>query len=385
MVPFGLCFFVLGVKLWNGNWTHHGIDGDEKEVSFTNAFPCPVCLAHRAGGHLHAGGVVRGEHDLARHFEQITLPGRGDEGQGVDGHGHELPVGEFGACDASRLVHQREQSTAKERVVGVRVLREDFLDEGDGLDGVRLHASPLSLPVKNPRQRASPMTSSESPRLMARCVGLVSGGLDSPVAVARAVRAGWTVHPIHFSMEPVTGPEAEGKVVACLHRLRRLDGQPGEVMQARIVPELHVVPVASVMSKFTEPWCHSEYFIHLKRLFNAIASRHASEVKASALLTGENLGQVSSQTLGNLGAVELAGGLPVLRPLLGLDKSSIVDMARSLGTFDLSTGPEICDVLGPKHPTTVANLEWLERSEDRLGGLQALVDAVWEGHRVVSL
>ena len=220
---------------------------------------------------------------------------------------------------------------------------------------------------------------------MGRSVGLVSGGLDSPVAVARAVRAGWAVHPIHFSMEPVTGPEAEGKVVDCLRHLRGMQGAIGESMRASITPDLHVVPVASIMSRFTESWCHSEYFIHLKRLFNAIASRYADEVGATALLTGENLGQVSSQTLGNLGAVEGAGGLPVLRPLLGLDKSSIVDMARALGTFDLSTGPEVCDALGPKHPTTVANLEWLEKSEGRLGGLDALSDEALRGRRVVSL
>lgn len=220
---------------------------------------------------------------------------------------------------------------------------------------------------------------------MNRCVGLVSGGLDSPVAVARAVRAGWYVIPLHFSMEPVTGPEAEGKVVACLRHLMGLEGEAGEVLRAQIDPCLHVVPVAEVMARFTESWCHAEYFIHLKRLFGAAGAQLAARSDASALLTGENLGQVSSQTLGNLGAVELAGNLPVLRPLLGMDKSAIVSMARVLGTFDLSTGPEVCDALGPKHPTTVANLEWLERSEARHGGLQALVEEVWSAARTVDL
>lgn len=220
---------------------------------------------------------------------------------------------------------------------------------------------------------------------MGVCVGLMSGGIDSPVAAARAMRAGWDLHPLHFSMEPVTGPEAQERTMASLQHLGAMDGALGVDVSTRLNPTLVVVPVAEVMAKFTESWCHSEYFIHMKRVFNTVATLHAEEVGASHVLTGENLGQVSSQTLGNLGAVEEATKLEVLRPLLGFDKSAITDMARALGTYELSIGPEVCDALGPKHTTTVGNREWLERSEARVGGLLDLAQHAWSQRVSVPL
>ena len=220
---------------------------------------------------------------------------------------------------------------------------------------------------------------------MGVCVGLMSGGIDSPVAAARAMRAGWDLHPLHFSMEPVTGPEAQERTIASLQHLRAMEGALCADMSTRLNPTLVVVPVAEVMAKFTESWCHSEYFIHMKRVFNTVATLHANQIGASHVLTGENLGQVSSQTLGNLGAVEEATGLEVLRPLLGFDKSAITDMARALGTYDLSIGPEVCDALGPKHTTTVGNREWLERSEARVGGLLDLAQHAWSQRVSVPL
>ena len=220
---------------------------------------------------------------------------------------------------------------------------------------------------------------------MGVCVGLMSGGIDSPVAAARAMRAGWDLHPLHFSMEPVTGPEAQERTMASLQHLGAMDGALGVDVSTRLNPTLVVVPVAEVMAKFTESWCHSEYFIHMKRVFNTVATLHANEVGASHVLTGENLGQVSSQTLGNLGAVEEATKLEILRPLLGFDKSAITDMARALGTYELSIGPEVCDALGPKHTTTVGNREWLERSEARVGGLLDLAQHAWSRRVSVPL
>jgi len=117
------------------------------------------------------------------------------------------------------------------------------------------------------------------------------------------MRIGWDLYPLHFSMEPVTGPEAQERTVASLRHFVGMQGAFGEKMSGHLDRTLVVVPVAEIMAKFTEPWCHSEYFIHMKRVFNTIATYRAKEVGATHLLTGENLGQVSSQTLGNLGAV----------------------------------------------------------------------------------
>ena len=217
------------------------------------------------------------------------------------------------------------------------------------------------------------------------CVALVSGGIDSPVAVARMLMQGWKIYPVHASQEPVTGPEAEKKTIALLRHLLESEGRLGELARENLDRDLIVVPVAEKLALFTEKWNHTEYFIHMKRLYNAIATIRGEEIDATHLLTGENLGQVSSQTLGNLGGVEIATSLLPLRPLLAFDKVTIMTMARKIGTLEISEGPEVCDALGPSKPTTVANKEWLERSEERVGGLQHIASDSYSMMRVVKL
>ncbi len=217
------------------------------------------------------------------------------------------------------------------------------------------------------------------------CVALVSGGIDSPVAVARMLMQGWKIFPVHASQEPVTGPEAEKKTIALLRHLLESEGRLGELARENLDRDLIVVPVAEKLGLFTEKWNHTEYFIHMKRLYNAIATFRGEEVDATHLLTGENLGQVSSQTLGNLGGVEIVTPLLPLRPLLAFDKVTIMTMARKIGTLEISEGPEVCDALGPNKPTTVANKEWLERSEERVGGLQHLASDCYSNLRIVKL
>ena len=217
------------------------------------------------------------------------------------------------------------------------------------------------------------------------CVALVSGGIDSPVAVARMLMQGWKIFPVHASQEPVTGPEAEEKTIALLRHILESEGALGYLARENLSRELIVVPVAEKLALFTEKWNHTEYFIHMKRLYNSIATIRGKEVDATHLLTGENLGQVSSQTLGNLGGIEIATTLLPLRPLLAFDKVSIMTMARNIGTLEISEGPEVCDALGPSKPTTVANKEWLESSEERVGGLQHLASDCYSNLRIVKL
>ena len=217
------------------------------------------------------------------------------------------------------------------------------------------------------------------------CIALVSGGIDSPVAVARMLNQGWTVHPVHCTQEPVTGPEAEHKTIAALRFFLEMEGPVGDAARHQMSRKLTVVPVAEQLALFTKKWCHTEYFIHMKRLYSCLAEQAGKEVAATHVLTGENLGQVSSQTLGNLGAIEMVTSLQVLRPLLGFDKTTIMHMAQALGTLELSIGPEVCDALGPSLPTTIANLEWLEKSENRLGGLDQITQKAWSQRRVVEL
>ena len=212
------------------------------------------------------------------------------------------------------------------------------------------------------------------------CIALVSGGIDSPVAVARMVRAGWQIVPVHCSQEPITGTEAEDKTAASLsHLIESLDEN------GLIDSNLRVVTVGETLAKFTDPDAHRDYFVHMKRLFNSIGSSIAEEVGATAILTGENLGQVSSQTLGNLGAVEEASNYRILRPLLGLDKQEIIDEARVLVTYEISSGPELCDALGPDRPTTVADIARLRQNEGVQGGLENLAKECLESLRMRSL
>lgn len=212
------------------------------------------------------------------------------------------------------------------------------------------------------------------------CIALVSGGIDSPVAVARMALSGWHIVPVHCSQEPITGSEAEDKTAASLSHLIHCLDSPGTIES-----NLRVVTVGETLAKFTEPEAHRDYFVHMKRLFNAIGSSLAVDVGATAILTGENLGQVSSQTLGNLGAVEEASDFRILRPLLGLDKQEIIDEARVLGTYDIAAGPELCDALGPDRPTTVADLDRLRRNEKAQGGLVELAENCLISMRIRSL
>ena len=223
------------------------------------------------------------------------------------------------------------------------------------------------------------------PTMAGVCVALVSGGIDSPVAVARMLMQGWKIFPVHASQEPITGPEAEEKTIALLRYLLDSEGKLGELARENLDRDLIVVPVAEKLALFTEKWNHTEYFIHMKRLYNSIATIRGEEIDATHLLTGENLGQVSSQTLGNLGGVEIASSLLPLRPLLAFDKVTIMSMARNIGTLEISEGPEVCDALGPSKPSTVANKEWLERSEERVGGLQHIASDCYSKLRVVKL
>ena len=223
------------------------------------------------------------------------------------------------------------------------------------------------------------------PTMAGVCVALVSGGIDSPIAVARMLMQGWKIFPVHASQEPITGPEAEQKTIALLRYLLESEGKLGELARENLDRDLIVVPVAEKLALFTEKWNHTEYFIHMKRLYNSIATIRGDEIDATHLLTGENLGQVSSQTLGNLGGVEIASSLLPLRPLLAFDKVTIMSMARNIGTLEISEGPEVCDALGPSKPSTVANKEWLERSEERVGGLQHIASDCYSKLRVVKL
>jgi thiamine biosynthesis protein ThiI len=162
-----------------------------------------------------------------------------------------------------------------------------------------------------------------------RAVCLLSGGIDSPVAAYRAMKRGLRCEFVHFSGRPFTGPESIYKAYAQAAQLDRFQGGS----------RLHVVPFGNVQRQLATAGAARLQVIAQRRLMMRTASALAEREGAEALVTGDSLGQVSSQTLRNLAVVEDAATLPVLRPLVAWDKSEIVREAQDIGTYEIANLP----------------------------------------------
>jgi len=181
---------------------------------------------------------------------------------------------------------------------------------------------------------------------------LLSGGFDSPIAGHLMARQGLGLVAAHFSLEPITDDAAEVKA-------RALCGIIG-------VPTLYVVRVGEAFADVAHAANRRFYFILTKRIMVRLADAIADREGAEVLVTGENLGQVSSQTLASLRAIDAVARRPIIRPLIGFDKQEIVDRAKAIGTYEVSKGPEICDLLGPPRPATHARLDQILEEEAKL-------------------
>ncbi|HLC85926.1 MAG TPA: 7-cyano-7-deazaguanine synthase [Candidatus Nanoarchaeia archaeon] len=187
---------------------------------------------------------------------------------------------------------------------------------------------------------------------MSRALLLLSGGFDSAVAGFIMQQKGLEVIALHLSNEPFTdnGPEIKARALAEHLNLKKFI----------------VVNVSNIFGEIAKKCTHEYYFVLIKRVMLRIANNVAKEENCNFIITGENLAQVSSQTLKNLKVITEASDIEVLRPLLTFDKNEIIKIAREIGTYDISCGPEVCDVLGPKHPVTKTNLEEIEKEEKKL-------------------
>jgi len=181
---------------------------------------------------------------------------------------------------------------------------------------------------------------------------LLSGGFDSPVAGYLMARQGLHLVAAHFSLEPITDDAAAIKA-------RTLCGLLG-------IRSLYVVRVGESFAEVAHVANRRFYFVLTKRLMVRLADGIADRESADVLVTGENLGQVSSQTLASLRAIDAVARHPVLRPLIGFDKQEIVDRAKAIGTYEVSKGPEICDLLGPPKPATHARLDQILAEEAKV-------------------
>jgi thiamine biosynthesis protein ThiI len=201
-------------------------------------------------------------------------------------------------------------------------------------------------------------------------VTLLSGGIDSPVSTWMIAKRGVHMIPVHFFSFPYTSELAKQKVLDLAKVLSAWCGR----MTVEVVPFTHIQ--TEIRDK-----CPEEYFtLIMRRFMMRIAQAIADRNGAKALVTGENLGQVASQTMEALGCTEAVCRVPVLRPLIGFDKEEIVQLARKIGTFELSTLPyeDCCTVFTPRHPRTKPRIEAVEEAEAVLD-TDALVREALEG------
>ena len=181
-----------------------------------------------------------------------------------------------------------------------------------------------------------------SPFLMEKGVALLSGGIDSPVAI-QLMQNRLEIVAVHFHQEPLS----DKKEVEKVKELANLLG----------IKKIYLVPFISVLKTLTEKCNHKNYFILQKILMFKGAELVAKNEGAKNLITGENLGQVSSQTLSNLKTISKLVEMEIFRPLLTFDKQEIINIAKKNGTYEISKGPEICNLLGPKSPATKSDYE----------------------------
>ena len=207
-------------------------------------------------------------------------------------------------------------------------------------------------------------------------VSLLSGGIDSPVSSYMIAKRGVNLEMVHFFSPPYTSEAAKEKVLSLAKLLVPWCGRM----------TVQLVPFTEIQEEIRRS-CPEEYFtLIMRRCMMRIAQRAADQIHARALVTGENLGQVASQTIEALGVTEEVTTLPVLRPLIGMDKEEIIRLSRMIGTFDTSILPyeDCCTVFTPRHPRTRPQLDEVRAAESVLD-IEGLVDRAMKGREFVRL
>lgn len=207
-------------------------------------------------------------------------------------------------------------------------------------------------------------------------VSLLSGGLDSPVSSWMMARRGVELEMVHFVSPPYTSQQAQDKV---LELARLLTAYCGRMI-------VHIVPFTEIQEEIRKN-CPEEYFtLIMRRFMMRLAQAVAERAGARALITGESLGQVASQTMAALAVTEDAVSMPVLRPLIGMDKVEIIRTAREIGTYETSILPyeDCCTVFTPRHPATRPGIEEVRKAEARLD-VEGLVERALAGETWVRV
>ena len=205
---------------------------------------------------------------------------------------------------------------------------------------------------------------------------MISGGIDSPVAAYMMAKRGIQLTAIHFASPPYTSERAEQKVVDLLGKVSRYAGHM----------TMHIVPFTRIQEEI-QRHCPEEYFtIIMRRFMMRLAQWVARDADCGALITGESLGQVASQTIPAMAVVDCLAHMPVFRPLIGMDKEEIVAISRKIDTFELSIQPyeDCCTVFTPRHPNTRPKRRLVEEAESVLD-VEALMKDALEGIRTIKI
>jgi thiamine biosynthesis protein ThiI len=187
---------------------------------------------------------------------------------------------------------------------------------------------------------------------------LISGGIDSPVAGYLAMKRGISLAALHFWSYPITGQRAKDKVIALSRILMEYDPQF----------RLYIARFTEIQTAILEKAPERFRITVMRRMMMRVASLFAEKIRAQAIFTGENVGQVASQTIESLAAIQDAASLPVLRPLICFNKTETTQIAKSIGTYDLSVLPyeDCCSVFVPKHPVIKPTLDEARTAESSL-------------------
>lgn len=202
---------------------------------------------------------------------------------------------------------------------------------------------------------------------------LISGGIDSPVAAWMMAKRGIELTAIHFASPPYTSKRAEMKVVTLLEKVAKYSGRM----------TMFTVPFTEIQEQIKDN-CPEELFtLIMRRAMMKAAEKIARNENCQALITGESVGQVASQTIYALACTDAAANMPVFRPLIGMDKDEIIEISRKIDTFETSILPyeDCCTVFTPKHPKTRPNLGDIEKAE-QLIPLDELVEEAVNGAQI---
>lgn len=209
-----------------------------------------------------------------------------------------------------------------------------------------------------------------------RAALLISGGIDSPVAGYMMAKRGLELMAVHFASPPYTSERAEQKVHSLLRQVSKYSG--------RIA--LFVVPFTETQELIKDN-CPEEIFtVIMRRMMMRVAHKIAAKEHAGALITGESVGQVASQTMQAIACTDNVCEIPVFRPLIGMDKDEVVAISRKIETFDISILPyeDCCTVFTPKHPRTRPTIDYVEECEKALD-VDRLVNEAAENARFVLI